>query len=350
MLAACTTDDASSSSSQMGALRLTSSVENFIGDTSTRVNDTGTAFEKDDLIRIKVICPYVTSTEYGETTWSNSYDGFWLQSWSGVAWTSVESSRGFDVDGDYQASTAPSLLNQYLVQQTPYVFTASTWTEEKSFVTTDNGSHVLQYSNVFHADQSHVENYKASDVLWAQTIMQTGTDEVHLTFQHVMSALNITIDNSISLSDSAVVTLVGMPDIDQAEIIVGDKYATDSKVNSTCGYKSTNSTSSDDENGKVLGIGVINGSSASCKAFKDIDQTATYKAYKGSGVYKFILPPCSLTNEAVIWVRDGSSRWSVPLSQKEFAQGTMYNITLNPPTSTTDDSGSDSSSNTEETE
>lgn len=353
VFAACTTDDASSTEGQIGALKLTSSVENFIGDTSTRVNDAGTVFEEGDLIRIKVICPYVTSTEFGETTWSNSYDGFWLQSWDGSAWTSVASGRGFDVDGDYKASTAPSLTNQYLVQQTPYVFTASTWTEEKSFVTTDNGSHVLQYSNVFHADQSHLENYKASDVLWAQTIMQTGTDEVHLTFQHVMSALNITIDSSIRLSDDAVVTLVGMPDIDQAEIIVGDKYAAYSKVNSTCGYQSTNKTSSDDENGKVLGIGVINGSSASCKAFTDIEQTATYKAYKGNGVYKFILPPCTLTNEAVIWIRDGEKRWSVPLSMKTFEQGKMYNITLNPPTSSTDesgDAGSDSSSSKEETE
>ena len=351
MFAACTTDDASSSSSQTGALRLTSSVENFIGDNSTRVNETGTAFEKDDLIRIKVICPYVTSTEYGETTWGYSSDGFWLQSWGGAAWTNVSSARGFDVDGDYQPSNAQSLLNQYLVQQTPYVFTASTWTEEKSFLT--QGKVVIQYANVFHADQSNVVNYKASDVLWAQTVMQTGTDEVHLAFQHVMSALTITMGSGVSLSDDAVVTVVGMPDIDEAEIIVGDKYAKYSKVNSTCGYKSTNATTTDDENGKVLGIGVNDDAkgTASCQAISGIAQTATYKAYRNSGgVYKLILPPCTLTEKAVIWVRDGEKRWSVPLTQTEFAQGTMYNITLNSPTSTTDDSGSDSSSNTEETE
>lgn len=336
VFAACTTDDASSSQGQIGALRLTSSVENFIGDTSTRANEEGTAFESGDLIRIKVICPYVTSTEYGETTWGNTYDGFWLQMWNGSAWTTVPSSKGFDVDGDYQPSRGYSIIGQYLVQQTPYVFTASTWTEEKSFVTTDNGSHVLQYANVFHADQSHLENYKASDVLWAQTIMQTGTDEVHLAFQHVMSALNISFDSSVGLSKDAVVTIEGMPDIDQAEIIVGDQYAKYSKVNSTCGYQSTNTTSSDDENGKVLGIGVISGLSASCKKFDAIEQTATYKAYHNTttGVYKFILPPCTLTKKAVVWVRDGASRWSVPLSQKEFKQGTMYNITLNPPTNT----------------
>ncbi len=336
MLAACGTDDASSpTQGQTGALRITSSVENFIGDASTRVNDTGTAFEANDLIRIKVICPYVTSTEYGETTWGYSYDGFWLQQWSGSAWTYVPASRGFDVDGDYQASNASSLVGQYLVQQTPYVFTASTWTEEKSFLV--NGNVVIQYANVFHADQSNVDNYKASDVLWAQTVMQTGTDEVHLSFQHVMSALTLTMGNVVSLSKDAVVTLVGMPDIDEAEIIVGDKYAKYSKVNSTCGYKSMNSTGTDDDNGKVLGIGVNNDAAgtASCQAISDIAQTATYKAYRNTnGTYRLILPPCTLTKKAVIWVRDGESRWSVPLSQQTFKQGTMYNITLNPPTST----------------
>ncbi len=338
ILAACGTDDNSSSQPQVEALKLTSSVEDFIGEApSSRVNSEGTAFEENDLIRIKVICPYVTSTEYGETTWSNSYDGFWFQRWSGSAWTSVPSSMGFDIDGDYQASNAPSLVGQYLVQQTPYVFTASTWTEEKSFVT--NGKLAIQYANVFHADQSNVKNYKASDVLWAQTIMQTGTDEVHLAFQHVMVGLTITMGEGVSLSDNAVVTVEGMPDIDEAEIIVGDKYASYSKVNSTCGYKEKHQAS-DDKNGKVLGIGVNNDAAgtSSCKAMADISQTATYKAYrKANGVYRLILPPCTLTNNAIVWVRDGEKRWSVSLSRKEFEQGKMYNVTLNLQTSTVEE-------------
>lgn len=331
---ACTADD-SPASEKVGALKLTSSVENFIGEPSTRVNEDGTAFENGDLIRIKVICPYVSSTEYGETTWGYSYDGFWLQSWNGSAWANVPSSFGFDIDGDYQASTAPSLIGQYLVQQTPYVFTASTWTEEKSFLT--SGKLVMQYANVFHADQSNVKHYKASDVLWAQNVMQTGTDEVHLTFQHVMAALTITLDSGVGLSENAVVTIEGLPDIDQAEIIVGDKYAQYSKVNSTCGYQQKHQTTSDSDNGKVLGIGLNRETTGSslCQPIADISQNATYKAYrKATGVYRLILPPCTLTSQATIWVRDGGKRWSVPLSQTEFKQGTMYNITLNLASST----------------
>ncbi len=214
---------------------------------------------------------------------------------------------------------------------------ASSLTQGQTGALLVNGNVVIQYANVFHADQSNVANYKASDVLWAQTVMQTGTDEVHLSFQHVMSALTLTMGSGVNLSKDAVVTLVGMPDIDEAEIIVGDKYAKYSKVNSTCGYKSMNSTGTDDDNGKVLGIGVNDDSAgtASCQAISGIAQTATYKAYRNSdGTYRLILPPCTLPQKAVIWVRDGESRWSVPLSQQTFEQGTMYNITLNPPTST----------------
>ena len=334
-LSACSADDNSSAEqTTTGPVHLTSTIENFIGEPATRVNTEGTAFEKGDLIRIKVICPYVTSTEYGESTWGNSFDAFWLQSWTGSGWGSVGKSYGFDINGDYGVSNGPSLIGQYLVQQTPYVFTASTWTEEKSFLV--NNKVVMQYANVFNADQSHTACYKASDVLWAQNVMQTGTDEVHLDFHHVMSALKITV-SGITLSENAVLTIAGMPDIDQAEIIVGDQYASKSKVNSTCGYQQKHACDAD-KNGKVLGIGVNDASkgTSSTKAFTDIAQTATYKAYRpstDSQVFQVIVPPCTLTNNAVINIydtKDGKAvRWKAELSQKNFAQETMYSLTLN---------------------
>ena len=334
-LAACSIDDNSSAEqTTTGAVQLTSSIENFIGETATRVNTEGTAFEKGDLIRIKVICPYVTSTEHGETTWGNSFDSFWLQSWTGSSWGTVGTSYGFDINGDYGVSSGPSLIGQYLVQQTPYVFTASTWTEEKSFLVKNNV--VMQYANVFHADQSHAACYKASDVLWAQNVMQTGADEVHLDFHHVMAALKITV-TGITLTENAVLTLEGMPDIDQAEIIVGDMYAAKSKTNSTCGYKQKHACTAE-QNGKVLGIGVNDATAgtSSTKAIADIDQTATYKTLRPSTesqVFQVIVPPCTLTENAVIKiydVNDGKAvRWEATLSQQEFEQGTMYHLTLN---------------------
>ena len=347
-LTACSADDnATTEPTITGPVRLTSSIENFIGEPAARVNTAGTAFETGDLIRIKVICPYVTSTEAGESTWSNSFDGFWLQSWTGSGWGTVGSSYGFDINGDYGVSSAPSLIDQYLTQQTPYVFTASTWTEEKSFLVKNKV--VMQYANVFHADQSHIACYKASDVLWAQNEMQTGTDEVHLDFHHVMAALTIAV-SGVTLTDNAVLTLEGMPDIDQAEIIVGDKYAAKSKVNNTCGYKEKHACDAD-KNGKVLGIGVNDATSgkSSTKAFTDIDQTATYKTLRpstDSQVFQIIVPPCTLTNNAVIKIYDvkddGSPlRWESTLSQKEFEQGTMYHLTLNLKQQSTEEEGNE---------
>ena len=346
-LSACSADDNSSAEqTTTGPVQLTSSIENFIGEPATRVNTDGTAFEKGDLIRIKVICPYVTSTEYGESTWGNSFDAFWLQSWTGNAWGTVGSSYGFDINGDYGVSSGQSLIGQYLVQQTPYVFTASTWTEEKSFLV--DSKVVMQYANVFHADQSHTACYKASDVLWAQNVMQTGTDEVHLDFHHVMSALKITV-SGITLSENAVLTIAGMPDIDQAEIIVGDQYAEKSKVNSACGYKQKHACTAE-QNGKVLGIGVNDASAgtSSTKAFTDIDQTATYKAYRPSTseqTFQVIVPPCTLNTEAVINIYDTNEgtavRWKGTLSQLTFEQETMYSLTLNLKQQSTEEEGNE---------
>ena len=328
---ACDTDD--QPRTQSHGLTLTSSVANFVGESDTRVNVAGTQFVTNDLIRIKVVCPYVSSSEIGETTHNNSYDAMWLQRWSGTGWTNVDASFNFDVDGDYKPSPAPSLLNCYLSQQTPYVFTASTWSVEHSYILSD--THVLQYASVFSADQTDERDYRNSDVLWAQTIMQTGTDYVHLDFHHVMAALYITVDGE-TLSENAVLTIEGMPDIDKAEVLVGDKYATLSKTNSSYGYRQKNSCS-DAMNGKVLGICVNDEANqrAYALSFDRIEQTATYRAFRPStaeNVFRLIVPPCRLTNKAVIWVRDGVKRWSAELSQQEFEEEQMYNITLNKPT------------------
>ena len=189
---------------------------------------------------------------------------------------------------------------------------------------------VVQYANVFHADQSNPANYKASDVLWAQNFMQTATDMIHFDFHHVMAALKITVADDVPLSDKAVLTIENMPDIDQAEIIVGDKFAAKSKVNSMCGYKEKHQCSAE-ENGKALGIGVNSNMISSTTKFRNIFQTATYKALRRDNttkVYQLIVPPCTITNP-VVWIRDGESRWNVALDEKTFEAGKMYNITLN---------------------
>ena len=328
MAASCSDDNgvAGDGDKITGGLNITSTVEGFIGEKTTRANVEGTQFEQRDLIRIKVVCPYSSSTERGESTWGGTSDGYWLQSWNGSAWTSVGADYGFDINGDYKASGASSIIGQQMAQQTPYVFTATTWTEEKSMKY--KNSVVLQYANSFYADQSDVAHYKASDVLWAQTCMQTATDAVHFSFRHVMSALHITI-NGVSLTADAVLTIDNMPDIDQADIVVGDRYASKRKANSTWGYRDKEIINNDADHGKAIGIGVNNtdGKSGN-KRFADISQTTTYKALRtDDGSYRMIVPPCKVNNP-VIWIRDGEHRWKSEIGETTFADGTLTNLTL----------------------
>ena len=328
MLWSCSTDNIQESDNNLHGVSLSSSIVSFEGEQQTKVNLDGNGFEDGDMIRIKVICPYVASQEAGESTYGGTYDGFWVQKWSGSGWTSILASDGFDFNGDYQKSGGSSIIDQVLSQQTPYVFTASTWTEEKVFKI--GGKMVVQYANVFHADQSNPANYKASDVLWAQNFMQTATDMIHFDFHHVMAALKITVADDVPLSDKAVLTIENMPDIDQAEIIVGDKFAAKSKVNSMCGYKEKHQCSAE-ENGKALGIGVNSNMTSSTTKFGDISQTATYKAMRRDNTkkeFQLIVPPCTITYP-VVWIRDGESRWKVALGETTFKAGKMYNITLN---------------------
>ena len=184
------------------------------------------------------------------------------------------------------------------------MFTAQTWSEEQIFIAA-GGTRIEEYSNVFHANQSKEAAYKASDLMWAQTIQQTGSYNVHLSFRHVMAALLITVDvpDGLTISDDAVLTLEGMPDIDQAEVIVGDYYAYKSKVNvNNYGYKAKHNCNVN-MNGKVIGVAVVDDSQAKAitEPINDREQTATYTAYNaGSKTYRLIVPPCTLSKSATI--------------------------------------------------
>ena len=329
LLVGCQADEPQPTQQQAGTLTITTSVDDFEGRGGTRTNIGDNAFEDGDKIKLKMICPYSTHTEFGETTYSGSFDGFWLLKWDADKWALLTAADGYDINGDYAPSAAPNIFERYLAQQTPYVFTAQTWTDEQMFMA-GSGTRVMQYSNVFHANQTHEADYKASDLMWAQTIMQTGTYNVHLSFKHVMAALCITVDG-VNLSDKAVLTLEGMPDIDQAEVIVGDCYADKSKVNSnTYGYQMKHACDAD-QNGKVIGVAVVSDDlqKTYTKALSEIGQTATYTAYDaGSQTYRLIVPPCELKNKATLWLRDGELRYSMPLSQQQFEAGKRYSMKM----------------------
>jgi hypothetical protein len=330
LLAGCSADEAQRE--QQGILSFSTSIEDFDGEPLTRTTLEGHAFEAGDKMKLKIICPFSSHTEFGETTYGNSFDAFWLLKWNAGQWATLTSADGFDINGDYSPSASPDIYERYEAQQTPYVYTAQTWSEEQIFIA-GAGTRVEQYSNVFHANQTKEANYKASDLMWAQTIQQTGSYNVHLSFRHVMSALLVTVDANASLgiSDDAVLTLEDMPDIDQAEVIVGDYYAAKSKVNSNdYGYKSKHACTKDD-NGKVIGVAVVDDSQkrAYTKPIGSVAQTGTYTAcHVGQRAYRLIVPPGTLSKQATFWLRDGEKRYSMSLSQTSFEAGKLYKITM----------------------
>ena len=332
LLAACSADDATQEQPSLGILSFSTTIENFEGEDITRTNFDGNAFENGDKIKLKIICPFSTHTEFGETTYGNSFDAFWLLKWDADKWSTLTSADGFDINGDYSPSASPNIYDRYEAQQTPYVYTAQTWSEEQIFIA-GKSTRVEQYSNVFHANQTKAADYKASDLMWAQTIQQTGSYNVHLSFKHVMSALLVTVDvdASLGISDNAVLTLEGMPDIDQAEVIVGDYYAAKSKVNSNnYGYKSKHSCTQA-KNGTVIGVAVVDDSQAKAytKAIGTISQDGIYTAYNaGSKTYRLIVPPCTLSNKATFWLRNGEKRYSMQLTQTTFEAGKLYKVKM----------------------
>ena len=321
---------------EKGVLSLTTSVEPFDGEEATKTNMAGNAFAVGDRMKLKIICPFSDHTEFGETTYGDTADALWIMKWTGSAWTPITSADKVDVGAQYAYTYSRNLYGEREAQQTPYVYTASTWSENVRFIS--NGNYYSQYTYIFQADQSLEANYLKSDLLWAQSYMQTGSYNVHLSFNHVMACLKIHFDGG-ELSSSAVVTVEGMPDIDQCEVVVGDYYAVKSKINSRFGYKEKSSCTKE-QNGKVLGVAVIRDDVGSGKAIiyemdgEDISNDATYTAHYSGGDYYLIVPPCDLgsTHPATIWVRDGSKRYSYQLSSlTTFEQGKLYpvNITLN---------------------
>lgn len=369
LLAACSSDAIVAEEPVAHEFTLTSDVVPFRGETpAMRSNFEGTGFDDGDWIRLKIICPFVTSAEYGESTWGNSYDAFFLLKRSGGGWTYLTSADHCDITGSYTYSGSPQVGSFYEAQQTPYVYMASTWSEEKNF-RTSSGAHVLQYCHVFHADQRKLQHYKASDLLWAQQYMQTGSWNVHLSFEHKMACIDFTLDDSqltapnpaydpeepssqptiaAPLTDADIyLTLEGMPDIDQQEIIVGDYYAEKSKINSAGNFNYKNKHSCNFEyNGRVIGIGVNVDAAARSYAYpmtgnpnpaytktysgaEIVPNTGTYTAYKypsDARHFRLIVPPCVLTDNARIWVRCGERRYMVPLERKDFHEGELYPV------------------------
>ena len=329
-MAGCSSDEEELVQQKGGVLTLTSSVNAFDGESVTRTNVAGTDFAVGDRMKLKIICPYSDHVEFGETTYSETFDALWLLKWNGSAWVRLEPADKVDVAGSYKYGFSYNLFDRYEAQQTPYIYTASTWNENVVFLA--NGTRYSQYSYIFEADQTDAADYLKSDLLWAQTYMQTGSYNVHLSFNHVMTCLKIKITGG-GLSNNAVVTLEGMPDIDQREVVVGDYYAAKSKINSGYGYRQKCSCTKEN-NGKVLGVAYINddAGAAQVKALNgtDVLNDGVYTAHHDGSYYYLIVPPCVLSTKAKFWIRDGKKRYSYTLNRKEFEQGKQYivNITL----------------------
>lgn len=324
-------------------LTIESDIQSYREEVETRVNIAGNDFEANDMIKLKVICPFTDSWQQGTSTWTGTRDNFWLLKWNS-GWQTLTKEDGYDIDSSYGNSGSSDIFSVYESQATPYVYTASTWTEEK-LVKDSDGTLVDLYCNVFHADQSRLKNYKASDVLWAQQYSQTGTWNIHLSFNHVMAALQITIDDDAlakKISEDAVLTLEGMPAIDQAEIIVGDYYAPKDISSYRYGYKQKNPCDYDN-NGKVIGVASIgasvcplsgtllhNGVKDSHVRGTQVANNATYTCYKDteSNTYRLIVPPCELSKNAVFWLRDDERRYVMNLDRIRFEQGKLYKITM----------------------
>lgn len=317
----------------------------------TRVNMAGDSFVAGDLIRIRIIAPYVDSQEYGESTWGGTYDNFRIWQWAAnhAAWTSVGSDRGFDFDNDFYPSGASSSI--IMPQATPFVFTATTWTEEIHHILSTygqaGGTSITSFSNIFKADQREERNYRSSDVLWAQQYMQTGTDRVTLSFEHKMAALKIDVSafaTDLTGTEEIILTLENMPDINQQEVTIGNYYAEKMKDKRAYGdYYRTKC--SYEENGKVLGIVVPNETKGHLEQihFTDsrIPQTGVYTALKGgtsvsgtiNGFFYLIIPPYTVPAEVTptLWLRQGEKRWSAPLTLpagRSFESGKRYSVKM----------------------
>lgn len=321
-LTACSGDE-SADGPVMEPVTITGSIAPFVGETRATVN--GDVLEAGEQFRMKIICPHSYRHELGEP-WGSSY---YTLTYSGNGeWTSGE-------------------IGPYQSQGTTYVYTAQNTTMTRRFVVANQPW--SQASNAFHADQRKVADYKASDILWAQAFSQTGTRNIHLQFYHKVARLTITIDSDIS--DDAIVQLQGMPDIDGAEIVVGDYYADETPEEYTFNYKQKTSCSYEN-NGKVLGIEVLDeinnrasvwplsgnpttpgGNNSKVYSTTPVANTATYTACRvSSKQYQLLVPPCTPAADAKFWITDGEKRYSVALlatgDSPTFVEGKDYHITL----------------------
>ena len=330
------------------------------GALQSRANFAGNQFQNNDLIKVRIVAPFTSSVEWGEYTDGNTHDNFWILRWTGnnlnapgtgASWTNVPSSKNdgdfkFDLNGDYIYTTSSNIWT--LSQNTPYVFTASTWTEEIHAQMSEpgkpGGTTYTWFYNVFKADQRKLSDYKSSDVLWAQQIMQTGTQNVRLSFEHKMSALCVDVSafdlDMTQSQDSIYLTLENMPDIDQQEIVVGNYYAGAIKTNYRPKYGDWQRTACEKaNNGTVLGISVINEAQEKVeqKPIEKCPQTATYTAFNGGDKkFYFIIPPYTV-NQAdesklpTLWLRQGTKRWSAKLTlpaDNTFKSGVRYNVKM----------------------
>lgn len=308
-------------------IHITMSMVPFEGDAVTRTSLDGTRISGDK-IRMKIICPNSKSWENGET-------------WGGY--------HEFTCNNDAAVSEVFASSSAREGQSTTYIYTAQNTTDTRIFVS--NNIRYTEPSNFFYADQSKQVQFIKSDVIWAQGVRTTGAREVHLNFKHKVAKLNITINDSDveAFSNNAILTLEGMPDIDGAEIVVGDYYA-DETFNGDYGnyYYKHKASCSYEYNGKVIGIEVVDdtrkrltvwgmtgnpapaGGDNNKEIFGTVPNTGIYTAYHyGEKNYVLYVPPCTLSQNAVFWLRDGVRRYSVPLSILQFEEGVCYNLTLN---------------------
>ncbi len=358
VLGACSADNELLDEQQLperAPLTITTSVNDFEGAATTRTNLAGNAFVNNDWIKLKIICPFVANSLIGEYTWGSS-DDLWLLKWGGSNWKPLDSSDKVDLYSQYYYSYN-NVLGQYEAQQTPYIYTASTWNENVIFKI--GSSRFSQYSYIFRADQSVDSIYRDNDLMWAQTYMQTGSYNVHLSFNHVMACLKITL-SGVSFTNPPVVTLENMPDIDQQEVVVGDYYAAASKSSHNYGSYGNKGKCRCDKanNGKVLGVAEITDASTTAvihpltggpsdtvrNTGSTVENTGVYTAYYDSGTsaYYLIVPPCNLDPnntgdgnlKAKFMIRDGKNRYSYTLPRTTFEQGKLYpiNIALTAPT------------------
>lgn len=333
-------------------VKFTLSMSPFEGEATTRTTTDGEGFEAGDQIRFKIICPNSTSHELGER-WSSYY--------------TITVPSPFNSD-KISYFTKDETYGSYEAQSTTYIYTAQNTTGTRIFAVGDY--RYSNYSNFFFADQSKSDQFKKSDVVWAQTVRQTGAREVHLNFKHKVAKLDITVvDEGNVLSDNTILTVENMPDIDGAEIVVGDYYADESYEDYNYNYR-TKCSCSYEHNGKVIGIEVIDeankksivnaltgnpypaGGTSNSGTYAKVPNTGTYRAYQdpdNKKHYMLYIPPCNLDPGfepqpvdaedpegpktqsekcAVIWLRDGAKRYSVTLDQLSFEEGKCYKQTI----------------------